>query len=370
MGSSSVGMSGEAEGFLLPTTKEEWVSLSETALDSLVREREAVVWPQAEAILSESPWVHQNIHSDFPIEWAPQPHHLHTARTNLLNQKILRKRTALLNGRPVTAYIHTSATKSYAAKAAAKIRRIYRTYLAWSSDDALTGHVAERAVAGSIRELRGRVLWVPDFETGSVTEILGRPVPIGPLDGAAAWAIEPANPAAGFVHFAVEVKNIRSWIYPWDHEVWDLLGKLADFPEVIPILVGRRLHPFTFLMFRDIGALGVGLRQHLFSPDIPTAAFNRVTGALHFRDASRLPRPDSPLPSLTKFLTETAYKDSPDGPVILRSRVRWEMASHLVRPYVELRRQGLDPQVRMTMFRSFAADIAATGLQRPGGWGV
>jgi hypothetical protein len=70
---------------------------------------------------------------------------------------------------------------------------------------------------------------------------------------------------AGFTHFGVEVKNLRSVIYPWDHETWDLLAKVAAFPTVVPVLVARRIHPVTFKFFKDIGALGTEMRAQWFS---------------------------------------------------------------------------------------------------------
>jgi len=39
--------------------------------------------------------------------------------------------------------------------------------------------------------------------------------------------------------------------------MWDLLSKLAAFPDVVPVLAARRIHPMSFKMFKDIGALGV-----------------------------------------------------------------------------------------------------------------
>jgi hypothetical protein len=59
----------------------------------------------------------------------------------------------------------------------------------------------------------------------------------------------------------VEVKNVRSWIYPTSSELADLLAKAADIqaaaPErpILPVLVCRRAHETTKYMASSLGFL-------------------------------------------------------------------------------------------------------------------
>jgi hypothetical protein len=106
----------------------------------------------------------------------------------------------------------------------------------------------------------------------------------------------------------VEVKNVRSWIYPWSHEAWDLLAKLGGFPDVVPLLVARRIHPTTFRMFKDLGAFGYDARKQWFAergggrsndPD----TFRKVTDEFGFHDAVLLDRAPEPEPGLTNLFS-------------------------------------------------------------------
>jgi len=218
-----------------------------------VGERGAVVWPEVEAALAEGPWITQN-RPDIGYHRL-DPHILGQARSNLLEDGILIEDTETLNRRDVTAYLDgpglaARRTSQIRAAASAK-RRTYRSFLGWTSRSVLCGHVAEQVVDTTLGSLAGTYLWLPPGQRhGYVDTLLGRPVAGGPLDAAGFVPWDTANPGSGMTNFAVEVKNVRSWIYPWSHEVWDLLAKLGDFPEVVPILVSRRIHITTFRMFK------------------------------------------------------------------------------------------------------------------------
>jgi hypothetical protein len=106
-------------------------------------------------------------------------------------------------------------------------------------------------------------LWLdPDSQPGQVRSLRGQPITVGgPLDAAGFVARAASDPTKGFIPFAVEVKNVRSVLYPWHREVWDLLAKVTDFPDVVPILVARSIHFTTFQCFKDIGCLGFSTRR-------------------------------------------------------------------------------------------------------------
>jgi hypothetical protein len=90
-------------------------------------------------------------------------------------------------------------------------------------------------------------------------------------------------------NFAVEVKNVRSWIYPWSHEVWDLLAKLGEFSDVVPILVSRRIHITTFRMFKE--AHSGSRRASSGSPSMLEESLSTRKGSEGSRASSALPMP-------------------------------------------------------------------------------
>jgi hypothetical protein len=248
------------------------------------------------------------------------------------------------------------------AKAAA-VRRLYRRLLQWTGRPNLCGAVAEKVVDATLHSLAGSHLWIPpNTRAGRVDSLVGRPVVGGPLDAAAEWVYDPVNITAGSTRFAVEVKNIRETIYPWDLETWDLLGKLADFPEVLPVLVARRIHLTTFRFFKDVGALGTETRGQWFAQAIDEGDFERVVNGLGLPDARRVPD-DVPPPALLKFFRDT-------GPSVGAAQLlRWQTAAPIVRRYRDLRDPHRSYDDRRQLWLAFSADIQASGLYERGGWG-
>jgi hypothetical protein len=240
--------------------QDEWYDRALDLIPSFVAERGAVVWPEVEANLAEGTWI--AVHRPGVGYTHIQPHVLGRARKALVADGTLIEDPVRLNGRDVTAFLDGPGlagrrTRQIQDTAGAK-RRLYRSFLGWTGRSELCGHVAERVVEATIESLAGTELWLtPEHRHGRVDRLLEREVVGGPLDAAGFVPVNTTNPGAGWTPFAIEVKNLRSWIYPWSHEVWDLLAKLGNFPDVVPILIARRIHPITFRMFKDVGALGV-----------------------------------------------------------------------------------------------------------------
>jgi hypothetical protein len=138
------------------------------------------------------------------------------------------------------------------------------------------------------------------MQRGQVLRLRGRDVPGGPLDAAGFVPHNPSDPFAGGAAFGVEVKNVRGWLYSWSHEVWDLLAKMGEFPDVLPILVARRARTTTFRMFKDAGAIGFDTRRQWFrqqagAATIEPETFERVKTTFGFRDAILLREEPGPL---------------------------------------------------------------------------
>jgi hypothetical protein len=255
-------------------------------------------------------------------------------------------------------------------RAAAGRRRTYRSYLGWAGDSRLCGSHAERVVYATLERLAGRQIWLADDPPGQVKSLLGQPLPatLGPLDAAGHIAMDPANPSAGFVAFAVEVKNVRGWLYPRDHETWDLMAKAGHFPEVVPILVARRIHPITFRFMRDVGGLGFQAKVQWFSDSIDADRFSAVIQRLGFFDAARV-SPGAAHSPLSKWISTTLRKPVHDGPTLIeRQRKRWRLAAPIAARYGDLRDETLGPGKRATRWQAFCHEIRAAGLYERGGW--
>lgn len=351
-------------------SRAEWEADTTQALDVLIQQIGAAVWPEIEAIGGETTWYPDNF--PVPSTFRLQPHHLTTARRRLGPEGagVIQEFPVELNRMRVSAWVDSRAlaTRGRATEVrdlAATKRRLYRSFLAWTSDVRLCGRVAETILDASLRELAGRYLWVsPSAERpGVVRELLGRPITVGgPLDAAGHWALNPDNPREGFVPFAVEMKNVRGTIYPWDHEAWDLLAKLGDFPDVVPILVARRIHSLAFKCFSDIGALGRPTRAQWFAANrIDADQFDRVVRPLSFRDAVRVD-PAQPYQGIIRWFRDL------DRDVVRRSAARWERSAPIVAKYAALRLEQLGYGERHQLWSSFCAEINGAGLYERGGW--
>jgi hypothetical protein len=337
-----------------------------------------VVWPEVIAALSEGPWLRQNL----PELRANRldPHILAQARTILLESGSLVEDRATLNSREVTAYLDGAGlaqrrTTAIRETARAK-RRLYRSYLGWTANSGLCGHAAEAVVGATLDQLAGSVVWLPpDMQLGQVRRLRGRPLAGGPLDAAGFIPFDPVDPPAGMASFAVEVKNIRGWLYPWSHEVWDLIAKLGDFPDVVPILIARRIHVTTFRMFKDIGAIGFDARRQWFrrragDHSIDPVTFERVREAFGFHDAELLDATAPPHPPLRTFF-ETRLQAVPEGQsssLIERASQRWHQVAAIAGDYVNLRAERMDGTDRRELLGDFAARLVDAGLMETGGW--
>lgn len=125
--------------------------------------------------------------------------------------------------------------------------------------------------------------------------------------------------------------------------MWDLLSKLAAFPDVVPVLAGRRIHPMSFNMFRDIGALGVQFTDQLFSPAIDADDFERVCGGLSLHNARQVPA-DAIVPQLASFFGKTGPREGP------RFLDRWAQVDPIAADFTALRSAELTPRGRMRLW--------------------
>lgn len=359
----------------MPRGRAQWEDLATEALAAFISERGAVVWLEVEANLCEPGWINKNFDPTLPPNTAIDPHHLTTARRRLANQNLIATETKTLSGSQVTALLDNEARqsrrKTEVEREAAQKRRLYRSYLSWTSDSRLCGDVAEAVLYASIRSVAGEYLVIPPgSRPGQARRVAGQDIRVGgPLDAAGSWVIDPETHSGGLLPFGIEVKNVRSVIYPWDHEVWDLIAKLAAIPDAVPILVARRCHLTTFRCFKDIGALAVATRKHWFSDKIDSETFERARRRFGFYDARQTDPSGSPDNGLVKFFSRTAYTTDSEGKSLMIGQAeKWRQAAPIVGRYAELRDEGLPPKRRQQLWRAFSEDIVNAGLYTRGQW--
>lgn len=354
-------------------TVKQWKHLATEGLHRLLQEQGALVRPEAEAILSETSWTRDAFR--LPDDPRPQPHHITTAHTRLVNSNDLVDKTAILNKRAVTVWVDAQALstrgrKTEVSRAEATKRRLYRTYLGWTSDTRLCGQAAEQTVYASMYSRRGIDLLLKDEQPGNVKEIANNRLPFGTLDLSGYWLKDPSNPLAGLIPFAAEIKNMRRWIYPWDHELWGLLAKLSDINEVIPVLIARRIHPITFKFFKKIGVIGHQTKKQWFtSPGaLPTQRHHLsqdklygVANALSMQDITFLNDPTTPQPSVETFFSKTPYKQINEHTLATRSIDNWNRASPIIKAHSDLRKE-IHLQERRIIWAQFRTELKRYGL--------
>ena len=113
----------------------------------------------------------------------------------------------------------------------------------------------------------------------------------GPLD----WAGMISSPEPPFQSAAalMEVKNVRSWLYPSSAEVHQLLRKAAVFQQahpdahVVPLLVCRRLNRRMWAMAKHLGFRVLDMRVQPTSTIPDEEHFNEVRIELGYYDLRR-----------------------------------------------------------------------------------
>jgi len=281
-----------------------WVAVGQEALLDLLSERLVIPWFEAESRISSSGW------KSFPTV---QPLQLHEARKSLaISEKIIEERSS--HAIPVvTVRIPFPPKRKREITRLRGVRsKLYRRYLKWTNDEKLCGKYAERVVLESLKSAQSEAgLFVPPQVPGSIDQVKGVQVPIGPLD---CFAHILELPSLGSdVTLVVEVKNINRWIYPWTRELWELLVKsahLATHTPVLPVLVCMRYTHLIIRMAKDIGFFTTETRNQLFNISIPDHEFKEVVNEFGLTIVQH----QGPLDSINDFLTKTLRLSPPPSP--------------------------------------------------------
>jgi hypothetical protein len=256
--------------------------------------------------------------------------------------------------------------------AAARKRLLYARYLGWASHT--RSRLSPISVAGE-RVTHASLLAVATAgyrpirpEGGEITTLFGQPVPGGPLDnGAHLQVLDDVGRPLGIVTLLIEVKSIRRWIYPWSHELYELLDKSSQLQlanpalAFVPVLICRRAHPIAFAMAKDLGFYIIQTRAQYILPlaEVDVESIQEVNTELGFGD---LIRTQDPARVLTRrFETELQHSAA-------RRAERFSRSTPILARYARtLRDSGLDSGTRKALMRQLRA--AARALPEvEGGW--
>jgi hypothetical protein len=236
-------------------------AVARSAITELIRREHAVLWLEVEAKLADGPYpgiTHRGI----------DPHHLTRGRASLLTDGTIEERSdTTRGGGTVTVFVLRERGKRKTAvdKAAQRKRLLQARYLSWTRATQkmpnAIGEAGERVVHSSLAEAAAAGVGYRLLKTGrdDVTQLFGQPVPGGPLDNAAYLIADDNQGLPVTTTVLIEVKNIRHWIYPSHHELYQLLHKAAQLQitlpnqRFLPVFVCRRAHYWTFLLAKALG---------------------------------------------------------------------------------------------------------------------
>jgi len=266
----------------------EYVERAKQRIREILDTEHAVVRAELEARISEAGFPGSGLNID--------PHHATRAFNDLRwrNREILQTNAETTRGEyPVATIQPTNQRRRTTAitKAAQRRRLLYGRYLGWAHGDkrrpnGLLGPAGEQAVRAGLLE-SGRFQPEPP-DASEVSKLLNTELP-GPLDSGGYSITFTNGLPQPPITVLIEVKNIRSWVYPQSAEPYQLLHKSCilqqTHPEqpILPVLICRKAHPTTFWMAKQLGFMVIQLRTQ-FAGAVDEKALNEVRTELHFED--------------------------------------------------------------------------------------
>jgi len=236
--------------------KREWTELAGKRVLNILRQRRVASKRQLEAKISEGG----------PPIMRAQPHHITKAITQLEESgQILEIDSVSAGGNRKTTPLYALTTWSTSSQQDMdrlnRVKPAYQDFLAVSQNEEF-GKSLEAIVQSAI-ELSGQYVWFnePGQSPSAGTSIAGTRLTGdgGPLDH---YIMHLSPPA---LHIGVEDKNYREWIYPYDPHIKQLLGK-CQAQDMLPVLVTRKVHYTTRLLFSFLGGLAFQTHYQCFPP--------------------------------------------------------------------------------------------------------
>jgi len=267
----------------------DYVQMGSEAILALLRDHHAAPWLEVEARIADQAY------PGFPNPVEPWP--LGQARSRLVDEgAIQRTRSATRGGRSVDLWqLRGVRRKATVIEAAAARKRLLMTrYLSWASGTrtrrASIGGAGERVVHQALLAAAPYGYSLANPNGGQAGTFLGDPVPIGPLDNAAVYALTAGVIPVGGVALPVEVKNVREWIYPSSNELYQLLDQAARIQAarpavpVVPLFVCRRAHMTAFRQAKTLGFLIIDTHRQYVPASLAGPSFDEVRLELGFLD--------------------------------------------------------------------------------------
>lgn len=270
-------------------SEREYDSLAAAAILEILSQQHAVTVAELDARISERYFERSPGNID--------PHHITTALASLISSGQLIRDATPSRGTHNVDTIQPADQRRQATKIAQAARRkrlLAARYNGWAQGtqrhpNGLIGPAGERAVRAAILESQALVPATPG--AGEVSSLLGVPLPGAADSGGFLVPLVDGVPGPT-VTVLIEVKNIRSWIYPSAAELYQLLHKATVLqharPEspIVPVLVCRRAHHTTYRMARQLGFFVIPMSRQ-FAGEVEEDDVAEIRTELHFQDLVR-----------------------------------------------------------------------------------
>jgi len=222
--------------------KEAWALIARRRILNILRQRRIASSRQLEAKISEAG----------PGYMRANPHHIWNALTDLENENEIQQPVTLDRGTKL--YTLPSWDPTSNAIDQQRLKRVipaYEEYFKFQSEDA--GNSLETVVQKAI-EQSNQYTWVnapgkapASGLTLSNVDVTGKGV--GKLDH---YLVHGAT----LTRVGVEDKNYREWVYPSHTLIRPFLHKCVTY-QMLPVLVTRRVHFTTRILFSRLGAIAL-----------------------------------------------------------------------------------------------------------------
>jgi hypothetical protein len=270
----------------------------------------AFLRPEAFARISDTIWgdLHKTVDPDLVSHAIDQ----------LKTEGVLDETVAPTRGGRTVQVLHFAdiTGRKAAVESASKRKRLLQgRYLGWAVGSpgtlGIIGPAGEAVVRASLKEARTKVPLLLVNDGREVNHYLGETVPGGPLDCAChLLTLDPGVPRA--VNLPIEVKNTRSWMFPWSQELFQLLHKSALLQvadsnrRILPVLICRRMQFMTGRMAKDLGFFVVALKLQAILPSVDEVKLEQVRNELGYFDLAPTVDPSKSLVARIETLAADA----------------------------------------------------------------
>jgi len=247
--------------------KEEWAEVAERRVLNILRQRKVASRRQLEAKISEAG----------PPIMRAQPHHIGNALNKLQKSEQVRiiDYVSAGGGRQSTPLFGLSTWNPNSQQDMDRLNRVkaaYQDFLTISQNEDF-GKSLEAIVQSAIT-LSGQYSWFNDPgqppSAGTMISGIRLTAEGGPLDH---YIMHLSPPG---IKIGVEDKNYREWIYADNPQIRQLLGK-CQAQDLLPVLVTRKVHFTTRLLFSFLGAVAFQTHYQCF----PLKYAERLAEARH-----------------------------------------------------------------------------------------